>query len=379
MIALFVLSVTLLLWPWVGYPAAMWGLARLARRPTIGEELDAPGVSVVIAARDESTWLDAKLASLRDGGIPEQRLEILVVDDGSRDDTAWIATARGARVISLPEPRGKAIALDAGVEAASHPLVVLTDARQPVAPGSLAALARPFGDPRVGAVSGELVGAARGAGAIYRRFDDALRRFESASGSMVGVTGALWACRRALFPRLPAGLILDDVLAPMCVARAGRRVVVEPDAKALERDTHRTPEAERRRRVRTLAGSVQLLARAPWLLVPIVNPLWGRFVQHKLLRLVGPFALLGVVASLAALAPRGNLWVAMAGAVAAACVLALLGRRAGAPGVLARGFLEAQLLCASAWRSALLGRAVRLWRDGTPAPPVHVATRGGQT
>jgi hypothetical protein len=369
MTVLFVVALAVLLLPWTVYPAALWLAARWRPRPSFGAALgEPPGVSVVIAARDEVAHLEAKLDSLAQGGIPADRLEVIVVDDASDDDTAWLAATRSVRVISFGEPRGKAAALNAGVAAASNELVVLTDARQPISPGALRELVQRFGDPSVGAVSGELEGGAVGAGAAYRRFDDAIRRAESAIGSTIGVTGALWACRRALWPTLPDGLILDDVYAPMSIARAGHRVVVEPRARAVELPSHTGPLAERRRRVRTLAGNLELVARAPWLLLPVANPLWGRFVQHKLLRLAGPFALAGTILALAARATSSATWAALAIGAALGLGVAALGPRAGRIGLLARGFLAAQLLCAIAWREALLGRIATLWRPA-PSPP----------
>jgi hypothetical protein len=145
-------------------------------------------------------------------------------------------------------------------------------------------------------------------------------------------------------------------------------VVVEPRARAVELPTHVSPQAERRRRIRTLAGNLDLVARAPWLLFPGSNALWGRFLQHKLLRLLGPFALAQTIVSLAVLAPSSPFWTVVAVGAVAAFGVAALGRRMGRIGVLARGFLGAQLLCAVAWREALAGRIASLWRPA-PSPP----------
>lgn len=365
MTTLFFVAAAMLAWTWLGYPLAVallaWARPRPIRR---GVPPARTAVTIVIAARDEERWLAEKLQSLSSGGLSADRLEVLVVDDGSRDGTAQVARAHGARVISLATPRGKAVALDVGRRAATHEILVLTDARQLVAPGALAELIAPFSDPRVGAVSGEIVGAALGAGAIYRRLDDTLRRWEARSGSAVGATGALWAVRRSLFPALPPGLVLDDVYAPMRLLRdSGRRVVVAPDARVLERPEAADPAAEWRRRVRTLAGNLQLVALAPWLLVPFANPLWWRFVSHKLLRLFGPFALAGMAVALAALAPTGPGWTAIAVLAAVGLALAAFGERAGTAGALARAFLGAQLACTLAWAYAATGRVGRLWRD----------------
>jgi hypothetical protein len=96
---------------------------------------------------------------------------------------------------------------------------------------------------------------------------------------------------------LPPETILDDLYLPMQVARQGARVVFDARARAWDNADLGT-EKEFARKVRTLSGNYQLLQLAPWLLTS-ANPIRFEFVSHKLLRLVVPFALAGIlVASL---------------------------------------------------------------------------------
>lgn len=370
MLALFVTGALILGWTWIGYPASLWLRARRPRplRPVTTE---APRVTVIVVARDEEDHLPAKLASLEDGGIPRDRLEVIVVDDGSSDGTLRAAAGAGARAVALVEARGKAAAINSAVKRARHEILVLTDARQPIESGGLARLVAPFADPNVGAVGGQIVGAAQGVGGMYRRLDDKLRSWEACTGSAVGLAGALWACRRSHFPVLPTGLVLDDLYAPLVIARRGLRVVVAPDAHVIERVEATTPAVERRRRIRTLAGNFQLLARAPWLLVPGKNRLWWRFVSHKLLRLLGPVALAAVLVALVALAPQSLGWALLALAAAGGLALAALGHRAGPLGRIARGFVEAQLLVVIAAAHAVRGTTP--WRPAHEPRPLDVS------
>ncbi len=359
-------SAVVLAWPWVLYPALAFLAARTRSRTVRRFPIRRP-VTVIVVARDEGHHLAAKLATL---GSPAESgdLDVLVVDDGSKDDTAAVASSMGARVVRLATPQGKAAALNVGAEAARFDLLVLTDARQPLCDGAIAALLAPFADPRVGAVSGELE--VRGGDRFFRRFENHLRRLEAATASTVGVTGALWAVRRSLLAPLPVGLILDDVLAPLAVAKAGRRVVVAPEARAIELPDACRPASERARRLRTLAGNLQLCARAPWVLVPGVNPLWWRFVSHKLARLLGPFAIGGLIVALATRPPKGP---ALAMSIAFAALLAgvvFSGRSVLA--VAMRSFLSAQWLCLCAWFAFLTGRADRIWRTELPIPPASL-------
>jgi len=122
-----------------------------------------------------------------------------------------------------------------------------------------------------------------------------VRELESASGSVVGATGAIYAVRRDLLTPLKPGTILDDVLIPMNVVRQGARVVFDARARAWDSPNLGT-EREFARKVRTLGGNYQLLQLSPWLLTR-ANPIRFEFVSHKLLRLVAPFALLLILLS----------------------------------------------------------------------------------
>jgi len=155
---------------------------------------------------------------------------------------------------------------------------------------------------------------------LYWRYEKQIRRDESAAGSLVGATGAIYAVRRSLWRALPPDTILDDVLTPMRCVMAGRRVVFEERACAFDR-TASDAQAEGRRKLRTLAGNYQLLWIEPQLLLPWRNPAWLQFVSHKVGRLLVPYALPAVFVLSAWLARESYLYAA---AFAAQCVFYLL-------------------------------------------------------
>jgi cellulose synthase/poly-beta-1,6-N-acetylglucosamine synthase-like glycosyltransferase len=204
----FWISATFVSYGTIGYPLLMWVLARLAPHPIrTGSAL--PSVTCVLAARDESSVIGTKLGNLLSLDYPPERLDIVVVSDGSVDRTVpavrdWIDRAPGRiRLVEVPVPQGKAHALNLGVAQARGDIVLFADARQRVDRRALRALAQNFADPRVGAVSGELVleeqtpADPRRALASYWQFEKFLRRAESRSGTVVGCTGAIYAIRRA--------------------------------------------------------------------------------------------------------------------------------------------------------------------------------------
>ncbi len=348
MTILFWLSAFLIAYVYLGYPAMLgvWARLRRMRRHVAAHERDGrwperiardrlPGVSIVVAARNEAARLPARIANLLALDYPADRRQIIVVSDGSTDGTDQALARYGSsiEVVSIPQS-GKALALNAGVERAVHDILVFADARQRFACGALRALVAPFADARIGGVSGELVLDAElsrpdaggdspvrsGVGA-YWRFEKWLRRRESEVGSLVGATGAIYALRRSLWRPLPAETILDDVLAPMRAVLAGYRVVFTDRAQAFDYAAS-TSQAESRRKVRTLAGNVQLLWLEPRLLVPFVNPVWLQFCSHKLGRLAVPYALVALMAGSIALAPQHPIYALALGAQCAFYLLA---------------------------------------------------------
>ncbi|WP_263366344.1 glycosyltransferase family 2 protein [Edaphobacter bradus] len=294
---LFWSSFGVVVYAYIGYAAWLWLLVRLHKRPVLRERA-VPFVSIIIAARNEEATLPAKLANLRLLDYPADRLQIIVASDGSTDRTAEILQENAPAVLPviLSESQGKATALNQAVHRATGDILVFFDARQSVEYDAVSQLVSCFADPQVGAVSGELLletpserpsGEALG---IYWKIEKLVRKLESASGSVVGVTGAIYAIRRSLYTEIPQGTLLDDVYIPMHVARCGRRVVFHPEAIA--RDHVSTEKGkEFSRKVRTLTGNYQLLRLEPWLL-SLKNPLLFRFISHKLLRLLVPMLLI---------------------------------------------------------------------------------------
>lgn len=300
---LFVASVGLIFFAYAGYPVCLYFWARLWPRP-IRRASIFPHVTIVMAVHNEGENLPRKLLNLAALHYPAELLEVIIVSDGSTDQTnqlliTWQNSSR--QLVILTEHQGKANALNHGVAKAHGEIICFTDARQSIVPDGLNSLIANFADASVGCASGALdmndehsVPSTSGVG-LYWQLEKWIRNWEGLAGSTVGATGAFYAVRRSLFLKLPVGTILDDLYIPLQVARQGSRVVFDPQAVARD-DFTPTPKQEFRRKVRTLAGNYQLLQIAPWLLTRS-NPLRVQFICHKLSRLLVPFALVGVLVS----------------------------------------------------------------------------------
>jgi biofilm PGA synthesis N-glycosyltransferase PgaC len=292
-------SLALVAYTYAGYPLCIALWARLFPRPVKRAPID-PSVTIVVVVHNESKRLHKKIQTCMMQDYPAGRLNILIVSDGSTDGSqalmANYASVPQVRFLDYPTRRGKAACLNYAIATCTDEVLVLTDARQMLNRHAVRCLVENLADPEVGAVSGELVLVKDdmtpfGEGVdAYWRYEKFIRQREALVHSAPGVTGALYAIRRVCFQPISERTILDDVAIPMQAVRAGYRVVFDGRAHAYDQAS-KSPEQEKVRKVRTLAGNYQLIAMMPWLLSPIDNPIFTQFLCHKVLRLVAPFFL----------------------------------------------------------------------------------------
>lgn len=324
----FWLSAGFILYTYVGYPLILFFWSKLfpieVKKKYLSPE---PLVSVVIAAFNEESHIEARIENLTQSDYDKNKLEIIIVSDGSTDntneivkriipDSTYTVTINGKhyphiRLIQLDENRGKSYALNIGVNHAKGEFIVFTDVRQFFEPNAIKELISNFCDSSIGCVSGELVFRGDESSTIkddiemYWTFEKGIRRLEGIIGSVIGATGGIYAIRTSLFPKLPEGLLLDDVYIPMDIVMQGYRVVFDNTAIAYD-VVSRDIQQEKRRKIRTLSGNYQILQLMPHLLSLRYNPIFFQYVSHKLLRLFVPFLFLLLL--LAGLSAGGTLY-----------------------------------------------------------------------
>jgi len=197
-------------------------------------------VTVVVPAYNEQECITNTLLSLSASDHP---VEVIVVDDGSTDDTSAIVEELGLPNVRLIRQRnsGKPTALNTGVAAASHDLIVMMDGDTVFEPSTVRELVQPFADQRVGAVAGNakvgnrdtLIGAWQHIEYVMGFNLD--RRMYDVLNCMPTIPGAIGAFRRTALQQ--AGGMSDDTLAEdtdvtMALHRAGWKVVYAEDARA---------------------------------------------------------------------------------------------------------------------------------------------------
>lgn len=310
-------SVCLLAYVYAGYPILAIAIARIRPRESRKQAIT-PSVTVIITAYNEEKDIAHKVRNVLTLDYPQQQIDVIVASDASSDETDRIVRdlkARNVRLLRIEGRQGKTACQNAAAAAASGDILLFTDATTRIETHALRAMTRNFHDPSVGCVAGRLSYVAqqddatgRG-GTSYWNYEIMLRMAESELGSLIGVSGCLYAVRRSAYREIAPELISDFVVA-MVVREQGLRTVLEPDAMCYEQ-TLDHPERELAMRVRVGMRSLSALASQKRFL----NPLrFGAFAwqlwSHKLLRYLSPvFWMLALLANLALALQGRYLWL----------------------------------------------------------------------
>ncbi|MFD1192651.1 glycosyltransferase [Phenylobacterium conjunctum] len=286
------------------------------RTPPLAFPEDGPLVSVLIPCFNEEKVIEASVARILASRWP--RLEVIVLDDGSKDATATVVSSAYAdeprvRLMSF-ENGGKARALNRGLAEAKGEIIVALDADTQFPADTIARLARWFADPKVGAVAGNaLVGnrvntVTRWQALEYVTAQNLERRALAALGAVTVVPGAVGAWRKSALAELggyPADTLAEDQDLTLAVQRAGWRVEFDPEARAYT-EAPDTVEGLLKQRYRWSFGTLQCLwkhraglfdAKRPVLGFVALPQIW---LFQILLTVVAPLVDLAVVWSLAA-------------------------------------------------------------------------------
>lgn len=301
-----------------GYPLLLRSIARsrpgLATLPGDGPP---PMVTVVLPAFNEERQIAAAVEALLALDYPRERLQLLVVSDGSTDATDGIVegyAARGVELLRIQERGGKTRAENLAAPHIRGDIVVNTDASIRLHPGSVRALMPWFADPEVGVASGrdvsvgDLETRANVGETGYVNAEMDLRALETRVSGIVGASGSLYAIRKELhLLPVPEGLS-RDFSAALTARRHGYRAVSVDDAICY---VPRTPSLQReyRRKVRTVTRGMQTLWHNRDLLDPARHGLfaWMLF-SHKLCRWLIPWAGVAGAIGLALVALSGQMW-----------------------------------------------------------------------
>ena len=310
-------AATLIVYVYAGYPLLL-GLVRAlggARRVAVGEHR--PPLTLIVSAYNEAEIIGEKIANSLSLDYPADRLEVLVVSDCSSDATdaivAGVSDPR-VRLIRMAERGGKTLGLNAAAREARGEILVFSDANAIYLRDALVNLTRNFADAQVGAVIGESTYSAAEGGAdeeesLYWKYEIAIKRLESAIGSVVGGDGAIYAIRKALYRPMRADA-LSDFVNPLQIVRGGHRCVYEPAARSVEMAAGDF-DREFRRKVRIVNRAWRAMMSMKDLLNPLRHGLFAfEIISHKLLRWLVPLFMALALGANFALAGSGWFYAA---------------------------------------------------------------------
>ena len=356
---------------YVGYPALVWAASVIRPRAYFAERGHRPRVTFVIPAHNEAIRIAAKVRNTLDLDYPAERVKCIVVCDGCTDGTAASALAvRDSRleVMELRSQQGKLAAIRAALPRVRSEIVALTDANVTLEADALRHLVAPFADSGVEVVSG-VKQVRDGPESIYWRYEHWIRLRESASGSVAGADGALFAVRKAAVDASHTPGAADDLLISLRAAQNAGRIVLAPKALTTE---SAAPNARGSfsARTRTTSGALFALASLPSLLRPTGGDLWWKLAGHKLFRLAVPPIMAAGVVALALEEPptRTSKLTAAAGIALAAALLSVgKGDRLDRLWMLGRYALLANLAAVAGLIRFIAHRPIDSWSPDRPS------------
>lgn len=309
---IFWICVTVVIYTYLGYSAVLYIILKIKNlfsrpEPTpilpLNEELF-PEVTLMICAYNESAIIKEKMENIRSLNYPKDKLCVMWVTDGSSDDSNQkLSQYPEVKLVYSPERKGKAAAIQHGLQENRAEYVVFTDANTILNKDAIREIVRQFMKENVGCVSGEKrvmardasQGAAEGEG-IYWRYESTLKCWDNELYSAMGAAGELFAVRMSNYRPSPPNALLDDFMMSMLILKDGHRIAYTKDAYAMEFGSANGLEESKRKR-RIAAGGLQSI----WWLRSLMNPfrhpkIAFQFISHRVLRWsVTPVALVSLI------------------------------------------------------------------------------------
>ena len=323
----------LVVYTYVGYGIFLFFILKVKRmfwrpEPTpilpLNESL-LPEVTLMICAYNEAEVIKEKMENIRALNYPQDKLCVMWVTDGSNDASNDLLSAYPeVKLVYSPERRGKAAAMQHGLQENHAEYVVFTDANTMLNANAIREIVRQFMKNNVSCVSGEKRVAARYQGqtaaegeGIYWKYESTLKRWDSELYSAMGAAGELFAVRMSHYRPAPSNALLDDFMISMLILKDGHRIAYTKEAYAMEYGSANMQEESKRKR-RIAAGGLQSIWWLRSLMNPFVHPKVAfQFVSHRVLRWsITPLALLDLI-------PLNLLLVIIDGGTTY-CVIALL-------------------------------------------------------
>jgi len=258
------------------------------------KELDEfiPGITFIVSAFNEEKVIEKKIRNCFSLIYPGEKFKLIVVTDGSQDQTVGIVSKYPTvKLMHQPERRGKISAINRAMKIVDTPIVVFSDANSFINSNALLSIVRHYQDSLVGGVAGEkkVLDPGKNSNAAleegsYWKYESLLKSLDSSFYTVVGAAGELFSMRTELFEFLPEDIIIEDFVQSLLICKKGFTVKYEPTAVATESSSGSIRE-EKARKIRIVAGGFQAMGILKSLFNIFRYPLVSfQFISHRVLR-----------------------------------------------------------------------------------------------
>ena len=284
--------VTLIFYTYLGYPLLIVLLAKFFPKTRKVDVLSTPTVTWIVPCFNEEAVISSKIENLMALDYPKNKLEVILITDGSTDRTVEYAKSyKDVKVLHQNTRAGKAAAENRAMKFANGEIIVFNDANTMVSSNALKLMIKHYADPQVGGVSGAKgiivdqkdTAASEGEG-LYWKYESMIKNADSNFNSLMGAAGELVSFRSELVMDLPEDTILDDFMQSFNILKQGYIMIYEPKAKAEETSSINVEE-ELKRKMRIAAGGWQSMSRLPFMLNILKRPIQAwMYISHRALR-----------------------------------------------------------------------------------------------
>ena len=264
------------------------------------QEPELPVLAVICAAYNEASVIEKKIVSVFESTYPLHKIKFYIGTDACSDNTVALIKQMQKKypslhLIEFTSRSGKIAIINKLCSLADADIFIMTDANVFFREDTYFHLIKPFKDPGVKLVCGNIIKRALNKETVtlnelqYLSFENFLKHSESELWDLViGAEGGCYALRKENYVPIPEHFIADDFYITCQVLQAKGKVLFENNALVYE-DASADTAGEFRRKTRIATGNFQNLFYFSGLLRKPFTKTGFAFLSHKVLRWLSPF------------------------------------------------------------------------------------------